>query len=541
MNDLFEASPNGHLEESDGTYDYVNEGGALLFQVVRYSPKSFRQRRPDGAGGWIWNLGDVRRVIYRLPDVRRAVEAGELVAVVEGERDADRLSEAGICATTNAGGAGKWRDEYSASLRGARIIAIIPDNDAPGRDHAHAVARSLKGVVPIIRVIDLRGLPEHGDMSDWLTMGGTVSELLHLIRETPDWSPGAQKRRLPPPVSVLGLRKQVEQDRPQGLVSGIIPADANVLLAGYPKTCKTMFIEELVIALATGTSFLGKFPVAGRRKAGLVLMEDRQSSTLARLDRLCRARGVRLDDLDGCLHLWTRPPLSLSDETAAELGDYAAELELDFLAVDSWMYVASGNSNNADEVTSQLRALSAAKEKRPGLTVLLTHHARKERADADTDALRLTDLIRNSSAFGAWYDVGIMLSRRNENAPIKVRIEQRDVPAIPPFAVLVEDEQPGDNARGINPSGSLRLRASDESVDEIEVRDKAESMIPAVRKALQGMDNQTAHSKSALMKAVRGNVNVVDAAIELMRQRGEVIISKGAKGALAVTLRPSGA
>jgi hypothetical protein len=378
-------------------------------------------------------------------------------------------------------------------------------------------------------------------MSDWLTMGGTVSELLHLIRETPDWSPGAQKRRLPPPVSVLGLRKQVEQDRPQGLVSGIIPADANVLLAGYPKTCKTMFIEELVIALATGTSFLGKFPVAGRRKAGLVLMEDRQSSTLARLDRLCRARGVRLDDLDGCLHLWTRPPLSLSDETAAELGDYAAELELDFLAVDSWMYVASGNSNNADEVTSQLRALSAAKEKRPGLTVLLTHHARKERADADTDALRLTDLIRNSSAFGAWYDVGIMLSRRNENAPIKVRIEQRDVPAIPPFAVLVEDEQPGDNARGINPSGSLRLRASDESVDEIEVRDKAESMIPAVRKALQGMDNQTAHSKSALMKAVRGNVNVVDAAIELMRQRGEVIISKGAKGALAVTLRPSGA
>jgi hypothetical protein len=134
-----------------------------------------------------------------------------------------------------------------------------------------------------------------------------------------------------------------------------------------------------------------------------------------------------------------------------------------------------------------------------------------------------------------------MLSRRNENAPIKVRIEQRDVPAIPPFAVLVEDEQPGDNARGINPSGSLRLRASDESVDEIEVRDKAESMIPAVRKALQGMDNQTAHSKSALMKAVRGNVNVVDAAIELMRQRGEVIISKGAKGALAVTLRPSGA
>src|SRR5215471_19110752 len=47
-------------------YDYRDEKGELLFQVVRYQPKDFRQRRPDGSGGWIWKLNGTRRVLSRL-------------------------------------------------------------------------------------------------------------------------------------------------------------------------------------------------------------------------------------------------------------------------------------------------------------------------------------------------------------------------------------------------------------------------------------------------------------------------------------------
>ena len=83
-------------------YDYTDEQGALLFQVVRYLPKEFRQRRPDGRGGWTWNVNDVRRVLYRLP----ALQKQKTVFVVEGEKDADTLAELGLTATTNAGGAG---------------------------------------------------------------------------------------------------------------------------------------------------------------------------------------------------------------------------------------------------------------------------------------------------------------------------------------------------------------------------------------------------------------------------------------------------
>jgi putative DNA primase/helicase len=60
-------------------YDYSDEGGGLLYQVVRFDPKDFCQRRPDGGGGWVWSLGDTRRVLYRLPAVARGVAEGRLI------------------------------------------------------------------------------------------------------------------------------------------------------------------------------------------------------------------------------------------------------------------------------------------------------------------------------------------------------------------------------------------------------------------------------------------------------------------------------
>jgi putative DNA primase/helicase len=67
-------------------YNYSDEGGALLHQVVRYDPKDFRQRRPNGVGGWDWSLADTRRVLYRLPKVVQAVAQGGLILIVEGEK-----------------------------------------------------------------------------------------------------------------------------------------------------------------------------------------------------------------------------------------------------------------------------------------------------------------------------------------------------------------------------------------------------------------------------------------------------------------------
>lgn len=90
------------------TYDYRDEAGALLYQVVRYEPKGFRQRRPGPDGGaWIWDLNDTRRVLYRLDRVL-AAEPNAVIYVVEGEKDVEALERLGVVATCNPQGAMKW-------------------------------------------------------------------------------------------------------------------------------------------------------------------------------------------------------------------------------------------------------------------------------------------------------------------------------------------------------------------------------------------------------------------------------------------------
>ena len=143
-------------------YDYTDTAGVLLYQVLRLDPKGFRQRRPDGNGGWIWEL-DQRRVLYRWPELLKYPDG--TVFFCEGEKDADRVAGLGYCATTIA--AGKWTEECVTALAGRDVI-ILEDNDNAGRMKALATAQALHGTAKTIRIVSLPDLPEKGDVSDWL-------------------------------------------------------------------------------------------------------------------------------------------------------------------------------------------------------------------------------------------------------------------------------------------------------------------------------------------------------------------------------------
>ena len=165
-------------------YRYTDEAGNLLFEACRMEPKSFRQRQPDGRGGWNWSVKGVRQVPYRLPELVNAKD-GATVYIVEGEKDADRLAGIGLTATTNAGGAGKWRAEFADHFPGKRV-AILPDNDTAGRDHARKVLTSLRTKGIDVKIIDLPDLPDKGDVSDWIDKGGNVEALQRLYDEAQD-------------------------------------------------------------------------------------------------------------------------------------------------------------------------------------------------------------------------------------------------------------------------------------------------------------------------------------------------------------------
>ncbi len=170
------------------TYDYRDEAGELLFQVVRYDPKDFRQRRPKAGGGWNWKVKGVRVVPYRLPEL--LAEPGLPVFVVEGEEDVDNLARIGVLATCNAGGAGKWTAQHAEFLRG-RHVNVVADNDQPGRAHAQQVAATHQDIAASVRLVELPGLPAKGDVSNWLAAGGTKDELMRLAEATPEWTPEA--------------------------------------------------------------------------------------------------------------------------------------------------------------------------------------------------------------------------------------------------------------------------------------------------------------------------------------------------------------
>lgn len=178
------AKPRGKL---DAVYPYTDETGHTLYQAVRLKdPKGFYQRRPGPNNTWINNMQGVRLVLFRLQAVLAAKRAGDLVCVTEGEKDAYNLAELGMCATTNAMGAGKWRQEYTETLTGAHV-AILPDKDREGEKHAQIVQAALTGKAASLRVVVLpdRNGQHVKDVSDWIAGGGTREELDDLIARAP--------------------------------------------------------------------------------------------------------------------------------------------------------------------------------------------------------------------------------------------------------------------------------------------------------------------------------------------------------------------
>jgi putative DNA primase/helicase len=176
----------------DVAYDYLNADGKLVFQVVRTisGEPRFLQRRPDARGAegqerWAWNMQGVTRVPYHLPQLR-AADPASLVYIVEGEKDADRLTALNLLATTNSGGAGKWPAEFATYLTGFNVI-ILPDNDSAGEAHAVDVASKLLNTAASIRIVHLPNLPDKGDISDWLNAGNSLETLDDIVAATPEF------------------------------------------------------------------------------------------------------------------------------------------------------------------------------------------------------------------------------------------------------------------------------------------------------------------------------------------------------------------
>lgn len=187
--DLFYEEQTRQTEEIVATYDYTDEAGRLLYQSVRYQPKGFKQRHPDGFGGWVWNMKGVQRVPYLLHEI---LASDDPIFIVEGEKDVHTLRVHGFLATTNAGGAGKWLSIWTPYFTMRKVI-VIPDLDAPGIDHGNDIARHLRSVADV-RYIRLWGAK---DISEWF-LTHTVEDFNALVEAAPDFETSLRLKEVDP-------------------------------------------------------------------------------------------------------------------------------------------------------------------------------------------------------------------------------------------------------------------------------------------------------------------------------------------------------
>ena len=373
---------NGTRPEIVATYDYTDESGELLFQVVRRRPKDFRQRRPNGRGGWHWKLGDTRRVLYRLPQVLAAIEAGHEITVCEGEKDVHAAEGAGMIATTMPMGAGKWRPEHTATLAGA-TVNIVADNDEKGLAHAAHVATELTNAGCDVQVF--RPADGFKDLAEHLGAGLDLEDLVTISDDE-----AATETTGTPRLRYLATRiSDVEPEKVRWLWPGRLPLGKLAVLDGDPDVGKSTLALDIVARVTTGEPM----PPGGlmpNHPANVVLMaaEDGLGDTIRpRLDA-AGADVTRVHHFDKAPRVdpdtgevtWKFPSIPEDiDALDALVVDTGAVL----VVVDVLMAYLSGKADSYkdQDVRRNLERLADMATRR-GCCVLLLRHLRKSRGTA---------------------------------------------------------------------------------------------------------------------------------------------------------------
>lgn len=384
------------------SYQYTDENGTLLFETCRFEPKTFRQRRPDGEGGWVWSLGELPPVLYRLPQVTAAASDGKRIFVVEGEKDADALVAFGYPATTSPMGAGKWREKYSEALKGAEVV-ILPDNDDTGRAHAEQVAASLTNQGCAVKVVSLPDLPVKGDVSDWLAVEtNSLDSLEELIGRTPRWTADKMEaeRRTRWRLDELWENDSIMRPPPP-IVPRLAWAGRSTLLASREKAGKSTLVGYVAALVSRGGTFLGDPCAQG--DVLLVGLEEYIGDTARRLKKF-NADATRIHLVTGFIG---DPQLR-----PQELEAHIDAVDPILVIVDTLAAYSQGladDDNSATQMTAVLQPISHIAHSRH-VALILVHHARK------TDGRS-----RGSTAIAAGTDVVCEIWTPDEDADPNVR------------------------------------------------------------------------------------------------------------------------
>lgn len=407
---LVNGSANGHPKgERVAEYTYVDIMGRPLHRTVRYKPKSFSQEHWNGSE-WRPGLGEVARVIYRLPEVA-AWPVEEPIFFVEGEKDVETAVKLGVCATTSPMGAKAWRAEYAEFLVG-KWVATIADSDDVGREFIEKASAAFWRKASRTSRVDLGAK----DLTEWVEAGGTKSDLLRLAVNAPLWAPPSSMKF----IDAVDLLDKVFP-APKWAVETLI-GDGMTLLVAAPKMGKSYLALNIAVAVVSGGRALGSLAV----NAGDVLYLALEGG-----ERLIQSRLRQM--LDGSplprgLQIVTSWPRLDQGGLEALDDEIQKRPDLRMIVVDTLKRIRSEGRQGANMYDADVDALTPLQKLTEGrVSLVAVHHTNKRQLTDDP-----LDLVSGSAGIAATAAATLILRRTRGKSDAKLfvsgwSVEERDL------------------------------------------------------------------------------------------------------------------
>ena len=460
-------------------YDYFDADGELRYQVLRYEPRRFLQRRPNG-DDWVYNMEGVEPLPYRLPDLLANPEAP--VFIVEGEKCADILAKHGLVATTSHGGAGKWREPLNQFFADRRVI-VLPDNDEPGARHADLVIEQLFPVAKEIKRVELQGLPAKGDVADWFAMGRDLMALKQACKVAPVIETAPEKKSENSEQNPSHIYEMSEENNRSGitvdaepdvfplmtlaelramppvewLVENLLTRTGLGVLYGPPGAGKSFAALELAACVARGQPFHG---LAVEQGAAIYIAGEGVGGIGKRIKALEAARGWHGDAplylLGQAVAFAEQGEVERLMQTISARGERVALVVVDTVA----RALLGHEENSADSMGTFVAACDAVK-RHCGGALLGIHHAGKDAARGmrgSTALLGAVDTSLKAAQEHGFLSLAIEKQKDGEQVePLRFRMSQRAL--IGDTSIVLERVQDAPKARdALTPAQYLALR-----------------------------------------------------------------------------------
>ena len=446
------------------TYDYRDENNNLKYQVIRYEPKTFRQRSADGS----YSLKNIRPLAYNLPSLLSRED--DPIYIVEGEKSCNALISCGYLATTNSGGAGNFQAELVPYFKD-RAVILVEDNDEAGRNHVRKVGRLLQGVAKSILHISFQGKADKYDVSDFLNENHH-SKLRDNSKFWKDEKPFQEVQQVPSEdkdkYTILSLQDLKKLPRPTFLINRWLPSQSLSVLYGESGAGKTFVCLDMALSICTNKEWWGHAV-----KEGSVLFIAGEG--VYGLSKRVQAWEKEYGNARNFYLIGESIPL-LDEESLDRLLYSIGSLKQQFslVIIDTISRALSGSDeNSASEMSGFVDACSHI-QKLTSATVMGIHHTGKDQSRG----------LRGSSVLKGAVDCSILV-KRNTDEQIHLSIDKMK-DSEPPDDIYL-DMLPIEIGTHLNPESSLVLKESEtiqRSVKQGKTNNNQSLFLKALQKAI---------------------------------------------------------